>query len=263
MHQFETPKNLDTLWEESKQSSFIQRIKGGESAQDIISSQLIESEGLRPNKTECSDGRCPHERNEFSAAGGGAFYSEELFTKMLERNPGITVITTHDGCGAANLYFGIAQKDGTVPEGVTTAAEYAAYCAQEKATKHGLTYQHISAAEFVAPEHHERGVVMDLTGYFHYRNVSGMPNMFISQTASVDTLENAVGEVSVLTGIGTGEHAFGDRLTKEDPFIILVAAKDSDQLSDARIALATALEKFGDKILIEGFIVPTSLVPTT
>ncbi len=254
MNNHETPKNLDTLWEESNQTPFIKRCKAGERVEDIINDQLIDNELLDPETTECSDGRCPHAGKEYSAAGAGAFYSDELFTKMLLKNPGIKKITTHDGCGAANLYFGIAQENGTLPDGITTPAEYAAYCANEKAKTHGLQYEHISAAQFVEAEHHERGVVMDLTGKFHYRKVSGMPNMFISQTASVDTLENAVNEVSVLTGIGTGDHAFGDRLTKEDPFYILVVAQSTEELNEARIALTSSLEKFGDKVQIEGLI---------
>lgn len=247
--------HLDSLWQESNVSTFISRLRKGEDIQSVIESQHSPERVSVLEEIQCSDGRCPHQGNEFSIAGSGILLSDEEFKVMIEQNPTIKTLTTHADCGAAKLAFAKAQENGQVPAGITTAEEFAIDWATKKAAQYNLVHRHIGIDEFVDPHHHERGIVVDATGVFHPSQVQGMPNMFVSQAASFADKSYIGAEADILTGIGTGDHAFGPRINPENPFYILVTA-DKDHTKDELVkALKASTARYGDKVKVEGLVI--------
>jgi hypothetical protein len=53
-----------------------------------------------------------------------------------------------------------------------------------------------------------------------------------------------------------GDHGFGKELfTKEDPFVILICAKDKNQLEELKTTAKKATKGFNGKVKVEGFVV--------
>ncbi len=247
---------VDQLFKKNQSTEVISRLNHGENIQDIINTEFNPEQNFSPEEIECSDGRCPHHGKEISVAGSGILLSEEEFDMMMKKYPDIKVITTHADCGAGKLAFANAQKNETVPPGITTAEEFAADWAKKMAAKYNLSYRHIGVDEFVAPYHHEQGIMVDTTGKIHQKMVNGMSNMFASHTASFAHPDNVIAEVQVLTNIGLGDHGLGQRITDEKPFYIMVACADTQKAEQMHEAFSTALKDHGDNVQIKTFVVP-------
>lgn len=258
MSHFENHKELDNhvddLWRKSLKSDVINDFENGVSLQDVITKNKVEKPSASPDTVKCSDGRCFDGRpGGVYAAGGGMLMDDKEFKEFLEANPSITTITSHHDCGAAKLTFASYESDGrALPQGVTNPAEFAVWWAKDKAQKFGLDYQHLSAEELNNPHHHEAGLWVDATGKFDPSLIKGMPNFFISQAKG----KSFVKEADVLTGIGLGDHGFGDRFTPKKPFYICIIAKDEAEKERITSLTEEAVKKYGDRVVIKSAISP-------
>lgn len=249
--------HLDDLFRESRNTLFIHHLHKGLNIQDIIDSQSRPNQTRNKNKIMCNEARLIlHDGTEISIAGGGILGSDEDFAEMVRQNPDAEFLCQHADCGAEKVAFKKAQEAGTVPEGITTAREFGEAWARKKCKEHNLKYLFIDVDQFNDHYHHESGIVLDLTGTFHPSFVDGMPNVFPSDSGASHSKEYVKAELNILTGISLSDHAFGKRLTTDDPYIILVCAKDEDQKMEWIEVAKVAIEEYGDRVQVMGFISP-------
>jgi len=248
--------SVDDLWEKSLNSEVLIDLKKGEPLNEVIEKNFNPEKKISLDRIECSDGRCPHQGNDFSIAGSGILLSDEEFDKLIKEFPDLKKITAHSDCGAAKLAFAKLEEEGKLPEDITTPQEYAVYWTKNKAQQYGLEYEYIDEPQFQASNHHERGLLIDDTGSFHSAYVDGMPNVFVSHSASAVDKNYVAKEAEVLTGIAMGHHGFGNRLSPDQPFYIMVCSKDDKSMNDLVSKVSDATAAFKDRVKVEGFISP-------
>lgn len=237
-----------TLWKLSSETDWIKALKEGVSLQELISKTRI-SDSLPVKKSIiCCDGRCPHNGKEISLAGSGILMDSQTLEKFIKET-GITTITSHSDCGAAKLAF--SQLHSTQASVFGDAETYAKKWSQSIARQYGLGYKHIEVVDFNQKLHHERGIIVDSTLKFHPSLFRGMPNMFITNSArfAEDNYVEAV--VKVLTGIGFGDHGFGELLTSEDPFYILIAARNEEEEDRLVDTCFKGVIEYGNSVVIQ------------
>ncbi len=236
------------LWNISSETTWIKALKDGVSLQELIKTTKIPDEIPLKKSIICCDGRCPHNGREISLAGSGILMSPETLEKFITET-GVTTITSHSDCGAAKLAF--LKLDSNTAATFSDAGDYAKKWSQAVAKQYGLGYKHIEAVEFSAKLHHERGIILDSTLKFHPSMFEGMPNMFIANSPRYAEDEYIQAVVEVLTGIGFGDHGFGDLLTSEDPFYILINARDEVEAKNLTDICRKAVSNYGNSVVIK------------
>ena len=64
-------------------------------------------------------------------------------------------------------------------------------------------------------------------------------------------------EITTLAGIAFGHHGFGaERFSARNPFYIIVAADNPDELAHWSAVASEAVAEFGDKVVAKGFLKP-------
>lgn len=249
-------ESLEKLWEESKKNPIIKGLKEGKKISEIVGSLNINKAFENfPEILGCSDGRiCEHR---FGGAGDFILASEEEREKFISENRGkIREVTSHSGCGAAGLKFKAMQDIGeALPDGITTADELGVYYAKELASRLGAGYRHIGAREMTGPIHNERAIYFDGTGKINPRALEEIPAGFISSSPKLGFSEEyCQNELGALANIALGDHGFGDKFNQENPFYIVVSARDDEELARLKKVAESAAEQFDGKVVVDGFI---------
>ncbi len=125
------------------------------------------------------------------------------------------------------------------------------------AAETGNRYKQVNHEEFRSPVHDERALVIDGTLRFDATNWPELPPHFLSSAPGLG-LSDAYfkKESAALVGIALGDHGFGGRFNAENPFYIIVSAKDSEQLSRLLEIGRAAVKDFGDRVKVDGFVAP-------
>jgi len=255
-NQEEEINHVNSLWEKEMSSRVITLLKQGSSLQEILDAEALKKPLVSPDTMKCSDGRCYTGLGSIYSAGGGMLATDEEFGDIIKKNPNLKILTSHDGCGASEILFAY-YKDNNIPlpECVTTPAELAVWWAKDKAQKFGLEHQHISTEELNDIHHHELGIWVDGTGNLDPGLISGMPNVFTSELASVSKGKSFVKETEALTGIGLGKHGL-DKFLDKNPFYIFICAKDEVEIERLIALVKEAVGKYGNKVAIKTAISP-------
>lgn len=249
--------SIDNGWLEARQNGVIKRLGSGDNLQEIMESFPDFKEAFHELDTiDCSDGRVLSGKK-IGIAGSGLLLSDEERAIFVDRFKGkIKTITTHDDCGAAALKFKTLTPE-EIPEGVTNSDEYGTYCGKKLAEDLGAKREYLGRDEMANEYHNETALVIDQTGKFDSTNLAGFPPHFVCTGAGLGfSAEYMKSEVKTLAGIALGHHGFGDRFDEQNPFRIIVAAKNQEELDRWVEIGQEAINDFGDKVKVEGFIAP-------
>jgi hypothetical protein len=246
-------------WEASRQNEVVSRLLAGEDLQKIMETFPGFKESFRDLDTiDCSDGRVL-DGKKIGIAGSGLLLSPEERAKFIENYKGkIKEVTTHRDCGAAALKFN-SLKPEEIPEGVMSADHYGTLLGKQLANELGATHRFLEIKEMASKNHNEVGLVLDQTGRFDSTNLESFPPHFVCTGAGLGfSSEYMKSEIETLTGIALGHHGYGSRFTAENPFYIMVVAKNGEDQANWIAVAKEAADKFGDKVKIESFLSPES-----
>lgn len=249
-------EEIDRLWGESEKNFVVNSLKSGKKLSDIIPRiKNFESAFAEiPESLGCSDGRiCEHR---FGGAGVFILASAEEQEKFAEKNKGkIKEVTSHEGCGAAKIKFDAIKEAGEqLPVGVKTANELGIFYAKKMADILKAEYRHIKAEEMSGKLHNERAIYFDGTGKFNSGALSEMPAGFISSSPNFGFSEEYCrNELIALANIALGDHGFGEKFNKENPFYIFVSAENEEQLEKLKEIAQRAAENFNGRVAVDGF----------
>lgn len=245
-------------WDELSRNEIIQSLEKGTSAAELFTTEQTAEARDRNSAVMCSDERVPgDEKGKIGLAGSLLLASDREIDSFVAHNRGsIDEITSHEGCGAAQLKFDELKKAGALPVGITTAKELAVTFAQRMAAKLGAEYRHVPKKEMKGELHDARMIWVDGTGTFRPYQIPKMPSHFISSGAGFGmSPEYVAKEVGVLASIAFGNHGFGERFNHEHPLNVLIAAKDEEQLRALKEAMEKKLPQYKDRIRYDGVVI--------
>lgn len=249
-------ESLEKLWEESGENPIIKGLKEGKKISEIVGSLNINKAFENfPEILGCSDGRIREHR--IGGAGDFILASKEEREKFISENRGkIREVTSHSGCGAAGLKFKAIKEAGEqLPEGVEAPDDLGIHYSKDLAEKLGANYRHIKAREMSGELHNERVIYFDGTGKFNPGVLSEMPAGFISSSPKLGFSEEYLrNELGALANIALSDHGFGDKFNQENPFYIIVSARDDEELARLKKVAESAAEQFDGKVVVDGFI---------
>ena len=239
-------------WAKSQENTIVQALKAGEK----IEEKLFELPGFQKafdhelTCLECSDGRiCSGPK--IALAGQGILLGLEdlaILEKAI-KDKGLT-ITGHENCGAA----GIAHPG--------EHSDYHGYeYTKELASSTGNTYREVHHDEFKCAVHNERALVLEGTGRFDVANLEGFPGQFISSASHFGlSAEYQKTEAKALINIALGSHSFGERFDEENPFYLIVSAKDAEQLEVTTKLAEEVAAEFDGRVKVSSFIAPKEVI---
>ncbi|MFZ4632395.1 MAG: hypothetical protein ACOYL8_04325 [Patescibacteria group bacterium] len=248
---------FNAAWEKSSENFLIKGLKEGKKLEDLLNEmpgfkEAYSEKSLLENPDccfECSDGRVVTSGIKVAIAGEGILLNESD-RKILEnvlKDKQIS-ISGHEGCGAAGMAHPGPDSD-----------KYGYAGAEKLAADTGNKYQEVHHESFRSPVHDERSLVIEGTLRFNCASWKEFPAQFIASSAALGLSEEYIAtEAKALTGIALGDHGMGERFTKENPFYIIISAKDQEQLDNLTKISEVAIEDFGDRVKVTGFIAPTN-----
>ena len=261
MHDSHNEKAVNELWERAQENTIIRGLKEGKMMGEIVSGEQCEKVFREtPCCLGCSDGRI-HEARIGRAGMGIVAGVEKTVTaikKMFDEGKvkGRLVIKSHDGCGAAKIVCDQLIEKGKLPQNynsddlgikfakdVTVALQQGGY---------DVVCEHTSEKEMDAL-HDEVAIYFDGTQSINIEN-SDFPRGFIFSNLDFDSTE-CVTELKALCGIALGDHGFGKRFTKENPFRIIISAKNQEQIQTMRDIAEKAAWGFNERVAIDSLIV--------
>lgn len=210
--------------------------------------------------------------NKFCLAGSGILFSAENENDRLEKvaalliDRGVSDISSHGGCGAAGLAyhrdFPDAAKQDNLPEKIE---KYAREWSDKLTNKireigHPAERVHILSEDMERPVefHNARAVYFDGVGGFNPSKEIGLPMGFVIERAYLPP-EYAAEELKVAASIAFGHHGFGEMFTSAEPFVIIVFAKNEEELNSLKTEAASALASdknfVAGKIKLDGLVV--------
>lgn len=246
---------FDSAWERSNENYLIKGLKAGKKIEDLLpkmpgfkevflKKSLLDYSDCR---LECSDGRVVTSSVKVALAGEGLLLDDadrNILIKAVEGKK--IVITGHEGCGAAAMAYPGPNSD-----------DYGYDSAEKLASETGNEYKEIHHDEFRSQIHDERALVIEETLKFNCAGWSEFPPQFISSAAALGLSDAYLEkEMKALTGIALGDHGFGNRFNPDNPFYIIVCAKDQEQLNHLLKIGQTVVKDFGDRVKVDGFIAP-------
>lgn len=240
------------LWEKSQSSKLIQDLKKGVDLQKTMESLPNFNEAFMPlDVIVCSDGRVlPLAGAKLGLAGEGILLNQEELDKFIKQYRGkIKKVTSHEDCGAANKAF----KEQKIMTGTADGLgmDFAKWLAKQL----GATYEHLTMQEMRSDFHNERAICFDGTGKFNPAILSEMPGHFVCSGYGFGLSEEYMqAELETLAGIALGNHGFGNKFTAEDPFYIIISAKDDAQLKTMELVAKKVADKFENRVKVRGFI---------
>lgn len=190
-------------------------------------------------------------------AGSGILIKDEDRRAFEDncRKMGVTEITHHEGCGAAGVY---AKEIGSDRDPDALAEEFS----KKTAAEYGSTESYIPAEEMSRPKefHATRFAYYDGTGNLNLKNSAGrLPNGFVLTRGLYPKSDYAVSEAQLAFDIASGHHGFGELITANEPFEIIVVGSADDSFMSLE-ALTKELEplRANPKIKITGFVAPSA-----
>jgi hypothetical protein len=247
----------DKLWEKAQKSELIERLKAGESLQEIMDSFLSEVKNVftKLKRINCSDGRVLPVNGEakLGIAGEAILLSEDELTCFIDEciRQGVEGVDSHEDCGAAGMAF---KEDS---KGEATSDDLGRAFAKKLAERANLDYGHIALKDMTGDIHNERVLCLDGTAMFNPRALlegNKMPGHFVCSGYGFGLgAEYIKKEVPALTGIALS-HGFEGRFDKDNKFIIIISAKSDEQLVEMTEITEKAVEKYSDRVEIKGFV---------
>lgn len=235
------PSNLDEIWLEQSAKTKPILLDGIEA----VASRLPSAQAMyaQDRILRCIDEGTPHGVH---LCGSGILLGEPEADAVVKKMiaDGLEGITSHEECGAAKLAAEKAGFDGDIEA-------FAREWAEKLAERVGLPYAGhtpITAMKRPAGHHIARAAYYDSSGRFDYSAVPELPAGFIISRKYLEPGQ-AQDELRVALNIATGAHGFGERLTPEEPFSILVIA-DSETTELTAEAEAVAAE-FAPRALVQ------------
>jgi hypothetical protein len=171
------------------------------------------------------------QRGALRIAGSGILLDKD---RAIERwkAAGVTVVTAHEGCGAAKLYCDEHGIDTENP------SRYVAALLEQWAAEAELEFAYLDTLQ--RPDYHDaRAVSIIATDDFEPNNVPDYPKSFVvSADGSVDEI---VSDAILSAKIALGDHGFGSRFSSDNPLLIGLIAVGLDQ--EKRDAITAALRQ--------------------
>ncbi|MCX6794546.1 MAG: hypothetical protein NTY31_00905 [Candidatus Falkowbacteria bacterium] len=247
---------FNSAWAESQENFLVKGLKTGKRIEDLLPNlpgfndafskvSLLDCPGCR---FECSDGRVKSGGPKVALAGEGILLDDADRKILIEALRGKNLpITGHESCGAVKMAH---------PEDANSD-KYGYKGAEELAAETGNKYEAIDHGKFRSQVHDERALVVEGTLKFNCSDWTEFPPQFLSSAAALG-LSDAypAKEVKALAGIALGDHGFGGRFDSNNPFYIIVSAKDSEQLGRLLEIGRAAVKDFGDRAKVDGFVAP-------
>ncbi len=254
----ESHENHDELfeqeWQKGQENEIIKALNAGEKMEEKLFALPNFKQAFDHKLTclECSDGRvCSGPK--IALAGEGLLLGPEdsaILEKAI-KDQGLTV-TGHENCGAAGIARPGAGSD-----------DYGYEKAKELASKTGSIYREVHHDEFTCAVHNERALVLEGTGRFDVANLEGFPGQFISSASYFGlSTEYQKVEAKALINIALGSHSFGERFDKENPFYLIVSARDEEQLKNVTALAEEVAAEFAGRVKVSGFIAPEEVKQT-
>lgn len=257
IHMEEHAKGLGEYWTES-QELFSKIYKTG--VRKYLETLPILSEGFRleDHSVRCIDEGTP---GGIHVAGSGILLSASDKKEQLEQlveelvGAGADGVYSHEGCGAAKLYA------ETVMGNLDGAKDYAVEWAKKLALRLDAPYKgHITDLARPKEFHNARIAYYDGSGKFDPFKIKEIPDGFIISRYYLDS-EYAREELKIALSIAFGHHGFGDKFTKDNPFIIVpiekfVTKRKDISLSDLEREAREISAVYGDRVIVEGIREP-------
>lgn len=257
-----TPENhdhhqelFDAAWKKSSENFLIKGLNDGKTIDEIFSDlpgfkEAFSAESLLNNPDccfECSDGRVVTSGVKVAIAGEGILLGDADRQILVDVLKGKNIpITGHEGCGAAGMAHPGPDSD-----------KYGYAGAEKLASDTGNHYKEVHHESFRSSIHDERSLVLDGTLRFNCSSWTEFPPQFIASSAGLGLSESYIEtETKALTGIALGDHGLGERFSAENPFYIIISAKDQAQLDSLTAISESAVKDFGDRVMVTGFVAP-------
>ena len=168
----------------------------------------------------------------------------------------------HEKCGAAKLVYdafsdefkSLLEKDHKI----TNSDEFGEYVAKELSIKLNINHNGmIGIGELTRPSesHVTRITYIDGTGKLDPAAIEGLPQGFVISRGYLGAEQTGV-EASVSADIATGDHGFGDRITKENPHVFVAVGDSKDATRKLMEELQPIEAKYNGKVIIDGFTAP-------
>lgn len=215
---------------------------------------------LSDRSVRCIDERTP---GGLHIAGSGILMDKEKVIRLLTETD-IDGIFSHKECGAANLAFKllddsrkIALLERTEDNEADAIELFSKEWAMELADAVAVKYKgHLD----VNPHgfHVARVAYYDGTGKFDPSKVPALPPGFVISRRLLDK-EYSLRELEIAISIATGDHGYGDRISKVSPFLVIPIGSSDDQSFSAQ-KLVDETQKLvatcNGKVELSGFIAP-------
>lgn len=156
-------------------------------------------------------------------------------------------VYSHEDCGAVDLYAELENLDPAF------ADEYGREWAKTLAKRLKVPYNgHIPIAKMARPRgrHIAAAAYYDATGEFDYSAISTLPVGFIISRKYLDD-DYAKTELKTALKIALGSHGFGQKFSKELPFLIIVLAKTEKALKETAAEAEETAAEFREKVKVE------------
>lgn len=210
-----------------------------------------------PNCVCCMDERVAGKNNGVSIGGSGILIKDDpekraAFIKGLKAR-GIQRVYLHEGCGAVRGVYASA-KDISPEQAEAEALTWAKELEQELGGDGEIETLSVTPKEF----HNAQCAYIAFTENFNVQAAGEtLPPGFVVSGTAVD-LDHVMAQVGVAVSIAFGGHGFGDRFTKENPFLLVIVGNTDADI--ARIAahpvLQGLVQENGGRVKIDGFVAP-------
>lgn len=195
---------------------------------------------------DCSDGRvCSG--NKMGLAGQGILLNPTDLAILEKRIQELGIrVTGHDNCGAAGIAYPGPESDS-----------HGYQFTKDLAMRTNASYSEVHYEDFSCPVHNERCLVLEGTGRFNVANLDGFPGRFISSAHFFGlSLDYQKKEAKALIGIALGDHGFSHRFTEDQPFYLIISAKDEADLTNIKTWADEIASDYNGLVKVNGFVAP-------
>lgn len=220
-----------------------------------LSADFIKAFDLRSRTIRCIDEGIVQDG--ISLAGSGVLLKESVALGILA-HAHADGVTAHEGCGAVQLALKNAGKDPA--EGDAYAQEWA----KQLAEKAGLPYKgFIRLADMARPPemHVARTVYYDGTGRLALSGAPGFPRGFIISRKYI--AGHAIDELKVAISIAMGAHGFGERITEEQPLLVVPIGSSGNGalgVEDLHREAVEGSKEWGRRVRVDALNVPAHVL---
>lgn len=205
----------------------------------------------------CMDERVAGRQNGISIGGSGILIKDDPvkraeFIQALKAR-GITKVYLHEGCGAVRGVYAGA-KNISAEQAEAEALAWAKELETELGGDGTIETLPVVPREF----HNAQCAYIAFTENFNVQAAGDTlpPGFVISGTAV--GIEHVAAQASVAVSIAFGSHGFGDRFTRENPFVIVIVANnesDVARITENPVLQGLVAENNG-RVKLDSFIAP-------